>query len=224
MQPPAGHRPSQAAALPRDTVRTLSIVARHLVPLTCVLALDGSIAQFLLLNLFNITLTLACIGMVGVAVLMAGARVDHNLAESINTWSTLIGIAAVISLMLTGLFGWVIVLMAGNEASTLWDRTLVISLAAIVLGAIPGVVHQYRSDLAGSVPEAERKRRDQPEVFVQIASATLILILSMHAVQFGRAGALAMAIAVTIAFIARDLRPDLMRLLESRADARRGRA
>ncbi|MBX3693448.1 hypothetical protein [Dokdonella sp.] len=215
MASPTGGPPTPAEAPRRDVVHTLSVVARHLVPLLSVLVLGGSITQFLLLTLFNITFSLACIGMVGVAVSMVGAREDDSLAESIDTWATLIGVAAFISLLLTGLFGWVIVLMAGDEAGALWDRTLVIALAVIVLGAIPGVARQYRADLASGLSEAERMRRDQPEVFVHIVSATLILILSMHAVQFGRAGALAMAIAITAAFIARDLRPDLLRLLES---------
>jgi hypothetical protein len=63
------------------------------------------------------------------------------------------------------------------------------------------------------MPEEARKRRDQPVVGVHLFSAGFIFLLSIWTLDWGRSGAVLMALCVTALFVFRDLRPDLARAL-----------
>jgi hypothetical protein len=200
--------------LPRQhfsAAQNASIVARHLVPLALLWWYHSSIGQFLLLNVFNIALTIAGIGTVGVGVSMQGKFI--SVADEIAGWATLAAISLAISLGLTLLFGWVIALMASTEPGGFLNASLGWSLLLVIACALPGMYLQYRDDVRGGLDEETRKRRDQPQVLVHVLCAGLIFILSGHAAQWGRAGAIALALAMTALFILRDLRPDLARQL-----------
>jgi uncharacterized membrane protein YhdT len=194
--------------------QTVSIVARHLVPLLCVGWFGGSVLQFLLLQVFNLAFTIAGIGTVGVAVSTKQEKVvSTGAADRIGAWITLAAVCAGVSLTLSFLFGWVIAAFAANEAKGLWDPTLWWSVLAIVASAVPGLYMQLSDDLRTGMPEEARKRRDQPVVGVHLFSAGFIFLLSIWTLDWGRSGAVLMALCVTALFVFRDLRPDLARAL-----------
>ena len=193
--------------------QTVSIVARHLVPLLCVGWFGGSVLQFLLLQVFNLAFTIAGIGTVGVAVSTRQEVQSTGWADRIGSLLTLAAVCAGASLMLSFLFGWVIAVFAAQEAQGLWNATLWWSVLAIVASALPGLYLQYQEDLRAGLPEEVRKQRDQPVVGVHLFSAVFILMLSGWTLDWGRSGAILMALAVTALFVFRDLRPDLARAL-----------
>lgn len=201
--------------LPRQhfgAVQTISIIARHLIPLAGVLFFGGSAGQFLVLSVFNIAFTIACIGTLGVAVsTRQEVGPSPNLADAIGSWVTLFLVGAIASLVLTVMFGWVIALVASSQSPDLFNRSMGWSLLAILFSAAPGLFQQYQADLRSGMTEQQRKQRDQPNVLVHLVCAGLIFIMSGYADDFGRYGLPTMAIAVTALFIFRDLRPDLMR-------------
>ena len=82
-----------------------------------------------------------------------------------------------------------------------------------VLASLPGMVMQYYEDLGLNLSEDQRKRRDQPVVGVHLFSAVFIVILAGWTLEWGRVGAVLLALLVTAMFIFRDLRPDLARAL-----------
>jgi hypothetical protein len=190
-----------------------SIYARHLVPLASLLFFGGSVLQFLLLSVFNLAFTIAGIGTVGVAVSTRQEVKSTGLADQVGALVTLAGVCIGASLVLSFLFGWVIAVFAADEAQGLWDRTLWLSVLGIVLSALPGMVLQYQEDLRANLSEDARKRRDQPVVGVHLFSALFIFMLSAYTLNWGRVGAVLMALGVTALFIFRDLRPDLARAL-----------
>ena len=211
---PPGESPPEAR--PRGGAAA-SIMLRHLVPLGFLLLLGGSAAQFLLLNVFNIALTITCIGTLGVSVSMRGEMRSLGLANEISSWGTLLAITIGFSLLLTGLFGWVLVLAVSQlDEGGLFTKSLWWSLLAIVLCAAPELFRQYRQDVASKLGEEQRKRRDQPIVFIHLLCAGFIFVLSGYAFDMGRGGFVALAVLVTAIFIFRDLRPDLMRQLAPR--------
>ncbi|MFT3806310.1 hypothetical protein [Arenimonas sp.] len=194
--------------------QTASIVARHLVPLGLLLIFGGSAAQFLLLNVFNIAFTIMGIGTLGVSVSLRDEIRGFGLANEISSWGTLFAINLTGSLVLTGLFGWVLMLAVSHlDADGLLTPSLWWSLLAIVVCAAPDLFRQYRQDVASKLDEEQRKRRDQPLVFIHLLSAGFIFVLSAYAFQMGQSGFVALALLVTGMFIFRDLRPDLMRKL-----------
>jgi hypothetical protein len=202
------------AARPNFThAQQASIVARNLVPLACLAVFGGSVLQFLLLSVFNLAFTIAGIGTVGVAVSTRQEVTSTGVADQLGALVTLAAVCIGASLVLSVLFGWVIAVFAADEAQGLWDRTLWLSVLGIVVAALPGMVMQYRQDLLANLSEDERKRRDQPAVGVHLFSALFIFILSAYTLDWGRLGAVLMALAVTALFIFRDLRPDLARAL-----------
>jgi hypothetical protein len=204
------------APLARPTlnrIQVASIVAQHLVPLVALWLLHGSVENFLLLCVFNIAFTIAGIVAVGVGVSTEQELGDRGTANAVAALVTLAVVVVVLTLLLTGLFGWVIALVAANSVSGLWNAQLGWSVLSVVVAALPGMVQQYRQDLAGKLPDATRKQRDQPVILGQVMCAGLIFILSGYAPGFGRVGMILMALAVTALFIFRDLRPDLMRQL-----------
>jgi hypothetical protein len=204
------------APLPRPEFspwQTLSIVARHLVPLACLGWFGGSMLQFLLLSVFNLAFTIAAIGTVGVAVSTRQEVVSTGWADRIGAWLTLAAVCIGASLLLSFLFGWVIAVFAAHEAKGLWDPALWWSVLAIVASALPGLYMQYQDDLRSGLSEEARKRRDQPVVGVHLFSAAFIFLLAAWTLNWGRFGAGLMAVLVTTLFIFRDLRPDLARAL-----------
>ena len=205
------------APLPRQRftpTQTLTIVIRHLIPLIGLFFYDGSAGQFLILSVFNIAFTIACIGTLGIAV---STRQENgpspNIADEIVAWLLLLTIGIVVSLVLTTMFGWVIAIFVAATPEGLFTATLAWSVLAIVVFASPGLFQQYRSDLRSGMNEEQRKQRDQPNVLVHVLCAGLIFMLSGYINDFGRHGLLIAAVIVTALFIFRDLRPDLMREL-----------
>jgi hypothetical protein len=75
------------------------------------------------------------------------------------------------------------------------------------------MVMQYQADLDAKLDEETRKRRDRPEVGVQLFSAGFIFLLSAFTLGWEGVGAVLLALLVTALFIFRDLRPDLARAL-----------
>jgi hypothetical protein len=214
-EPPTPAEPYWAP-LPRQELgpaRTLAIVAQHLVPLVGLWWLGGSVENFLLLCVFNIAFSIACLVAVGLSVSTRQTVGDQGVADALGALITLMVIAAVITVVLTALFGWVVVLIASESALGVWNAPLGWSVLAIMMAALPGMSRQYRADLAATLPEKTRQQRDQPIIGVQLMCAGLMIILSGQVAQWGHTGTILMAIAVTALFIFRDLRPDLMRQL-----------
>ena len=193
--------------------QTASICARHLVPLACLALFGGSVLQFLLLSVFNLAFTIAGIGTVGVAVSTKQEVESTGMADQLGALVILAGVCIGAALVLSFLFGWVIAVFAADEAEGLWNRTLWLGVLATIAAALPGMVMQYYADLQANLSEDARKRRDQPVVGVHLFSAVVIFFLSAWTLDWGRAGAVMMALGVTALFIFRDLRPDLARAL-----------
>lgn len=197
-----------------DGWQTASILSRHLIPLACLLVFDGSAAQFLLLCVFNIAFTITSIGTLGVSVSMRDELQSFGWMNAVASWGSLLAITVGFSLLLTGLFGWVLALAASHlDADGLWTSYLGWSVLAIVLCAGPELFRQYRQDVMSRMPEEQRKQRDQPIVFMHLLCAGFVFLLSPYAFNAGRIGLTVLAFLVTALFIFRDLRPDLMRKL-----------
>lgn len=202
--------------LPRQPLTPLQILlacARHALPLAGLWLPGGSPENFLLLSVFNIAVSIAAIAVVGVAVSTRQEVGDRGLADTMSALALLAAIGIALAVLLTALFGWVIALMASVSDDGLWNAMLGWSALGIVLAALPEMVMQYRRDLAAKLSEDVRKRRDQPMIVGQVMCAGLIFILSGYAANGGRTGVMLMAAVVTVLFIFRDLRPDLMREL-----------
>jgi hypothetical protein len=190
-----------------------SIVAQNLVPLAGLWLLRGSVENFLLLSVFNIAFAIAGIVAVGVGVSARQELGDRGTADALASLGTLAMVTGVITLVLTALFGWVIALVASGSVLGLWNAPLGWSVLSVVIVALPGMVSQYRADLAANRPDETRKQRDQPVILGHVLCAGLVFMLSGYAPGWGRAGMILMAVAVTALFIFRDLRPDLVRQL-----------
>jgi hypothetical protein len=215
-KPPAGPAMPHWEPLPRVHLshgQQASIVLRHLVPLALLCVFGGSVLQFLLLSVFNIAFTIAAIGTVGVAVSTRQEVASTGWADQFGALLALAVVCIGTSLMLSMLFGWVIALVASDEAKGLWDPALWLGVLGLVASAVPGMVMQYRQDLAAKLPEDARKRRDQPVVGVHLFSAGFIFLLSGFTLGWEGVGAVLLALLVTALFIFRDLRPDLARAL-----------
>lgn len=196
-----------------NAVQTASIVARHVVPLAGLWWFNGSVENFLVLSVFNIAFSIACIAMVGLAVSTRQINGVVSAADSIGALLTLAVVGACVTLLLTAMFGWVIALIASESALGLWNAALGWSVLAIVIAALPEMVRQYREDMTAKLSEEARKKRDQPVVGGLLMCAGLIFILSGYAARWGHFGVILMALAITALFIFRDLRPDLLREL-----------
>lgn len=202
------------APLPRQhftPAQTAGIVVRHLIPLVGVLWFGWSAGQFLLLSVFNVAFSVACIGVVGVGV--STRRQDgpsKSWADELAFGMSLLAAGAVISLVLTGMFGWVIAVLASDSEHSLFNASLAWSALAMMASAAPALFTQYRADVRSSLSEEDRKKRDQPNVLVLVMCGGLIFIMSGYAADFSL---VALAMAVTALFTFRDLRPDLMREL-----------
>lgn len=211
---PAATRPRHGA------IGTAGIVVRNLVPLAMVLAFGWSIGQFLVLNVFNLTFAVTSIAIVGVSVSHREAMHASGTLDALGSWLMVIGAGAFVSLLLTAVFGWVVALMAWQDDGGLFDRGLLLAALAIVLAAAPGMYRQYRVDAASGLSEEGRKRRDQPQIHVLMASMAMILFASFWAAKGGRIGLHVLAVLVTVLSLLRDLRPDLLRRLMPDAASR----
>lgn len=194
-------------------METAGIVARHLIPLIGTLGFGWSAGQFLLLSVFNLAFSVACIGVIGVAVSMRKTYVSIGLADEISSWLTLVAIGIFLSLLLTALFGWVVALMLARDEGQLFSASLGWSAALMLVTTMPTLLLQYRADLRSPLSEEQRKQRDQPNVLSLLIGAGLIFVLSGQAANLGYAGVISMVVAVTALFLLRDLRPDLVREL-----------
>lgn len=203
------------ASLPRPRfgfAQTVAILVRHAIPLAGLVWFGGSPARFVLLSVFGIALGIACIGVVGVAVStrqQAGA--GRGIAGGIGDWLTLLAVGAGISVMLTALFGWIALALARERGEAVLDVSLGWSALAIVISAAPGVLQRYRADLLSTLDEEQRKRRDQPEVVALLFCGALAFMMCALARHLGRYAFGALSVAITLLFVFRDLRPDLVR-------------
>lgn len=192
-------------------MQTLVIVVRNVTPLICVLWFKSSALEFLLLSIFSLAITIACIGVGGVAVSTKREEAEMGRLNAVSAWISLALIGIFISLLLTAMFGWVIALFASFTKEGIFTPVLVWSALAIAVSAASGLYYQYQSDRRSGLSEILRKQRDQPIVLGHVLSAGLIFVLSGWLLNTGSLGLVAMTIAVTVLFIFRDLRPDLMR-------------
>ncbi|MEP7042276.1 MAG: hypothetical protein ABI843_04405 [Dokdonella sp.] len=197
--------------LPRphfSTAQTAGIVARHLIPIVGVLFFGWSASQFLLLSVFNIGFTIACMGCIAAAIAQHRQAVPSaSRADAIAGWITLFATGLLATLLFTAMFGWVIGLFVKWKLSIVWG-----ALATMVFAA-PAVIQQYQTDLASPLTEEERKKRDQPNIIGLVLCAGLLFMMSGYIEELGRFGLVIVVIAATGLFIFRDLRPDLMREL-----------
>jgi hypothetical protein len=200
---------------PRYTLlETLGVFVRHLIPLAGMLWLGWSAGQFLLLSVFDIAFSVACIGVVGVAVSTRKTVGNSTgLADRVAGWMVLVCVGMGICLLLTALFSWVIVLLATHEGQPLFDATLAWSAFAMVAAAGPALLRQYRADLHSPLSEEQRKQRDQPHVLGLVMCAGLIFIVAGNVAGLGRIGIALLVGAVIGLSLLRDLRPDLVREL-----------
>ena len=202
--------------LPRQRTsmqQTVAITVRNLIPVACVLFFGGSALEFLLLSVFSLAITIACIGVNGVAVSTKIEEANASTANAFARWILLIFVGLFIGLLLTVLFGWVIAVFASFGKKGIFTPTLLWSALAIAVSAVAELYRQYKADRHSGLGETLRKQRDQPIVLGHVLSAGLIFIMSGELLNMGRIGILVMTIAVTALFIFRDLRPDLMREL-----------
>lgn len=202
-----------AAPAARTRIETVGIIVRDVIPLAMVVAFGWSIGQYVLISVFDLTFAVTSIAMVGVSVSHREVMNASGPLDALGSWLAVIGAGALVSLLLTAVFGWVVALLAWREEGRLFDRTLVLSALAIVLAAAPAMYRHYRADVASGLPEAARKRRDEPRIQILMASMAMILFASFWAAQGGRIGLYALAVAVTALSLLRDLRPELLRRL-----------
>jgi hypothetical protein len=193
--------------------QVVAVLVRNLAPLAGVLAFGWSIGPFLLMSVFNIAFAIGCIGAVGVTVSQRQfASTTHPSAPGVLAdLLRMLCTAGIAAFLFSALFGWVVAVLAIEERASVFDRALLWSVAATIASAVPGLLAQYRHDLALGIGEATRKERDQPAVLVLLMSGGLVFILSGYAARFGNHGLWALAFAVTALFVLRDLRPDLLR-------------
>lgn len=211
-RPPA--RQAGPAPVPRQPltgIQAASTIVRNTVPLVGVLFLGHSAGNFVLLSVFNLALTIAGLGVIGVAVPQHGKYISTS--DLIAGIGSLLLIGMGITIVLTGLFGWAIAVFIDLTEHALFTRSLFWSALSIALCALPGMWQQYHDDVRSKLDDAQRKRRDQPLVFIHLLTAGLIFVFCPYAFEFGRSGMIAAALVVTAMFTFRDLRPDLMRKL-----------
>jgi hypothetical protein len=150
---------------------------------------------------------------VALAVATKPTRARNGSGDSALAWLMIVGIGVVAALLVTALFGWVLALVASMTETGLWHRSLAWGALAMTIGAVPGLAAQYRDDVRAQRSEAERQRRDQPQVFELMLAAGVIFLLGGPIAGAGRVGLVVMALLVTAMLVVRDVRPDLVRKL-----------
>lgn len=206
-------QPGASAGARPDPLQSALIVARHAVPLVGLFAFGASVEYFLLLSVFDVAVAVACIAVVALAVATRQEVGDRGAADAIAALLFLVAIGIAAAVAFTALFGWVTVLLAAWTPGGLWAPQLWGSALAMVVFALPGVVRQYRDDMAAALTSEARKRRDNPVIGAHLLSAGLLFLLSGYAGDFDHAGRIAIAFLVTAMFVFRDLRPDVVRRL-----------
>jgi hypothetical protein len=191
----------------------LGLALRHGVPLGGAIFSETGAIDFLLLSLYGLGLSLSGLGVVALAVATRPTREPNGFADTAMAWSLIAGIGLVGALVVTALFGWVLALVASMTETGLWHRSLAWGALAMTVGVVPGLMAQYRDDIRTQRPEAERQRRDQPQVFELMLIAGFIFLLGGPIAGMGRGGLVAMALLVTAMVVFRDVRPDLLRKL-----------
>jgi hypothetical protein len=200
------------ARTPITRTQFTSILIRHAIPLAGLVVLGGTVENFLVLSVFDLSLAIACIGVIGVAVSTRPIRLASSPADTIGSWVLLVLVGAGATVGLTVMFGWVVALIAAlSSPDGLWNKALGVSIVSIVGAAMPQLVQQYRSDVASGLSDAQRQQRDRPRIGGNLFCAGMIFVLGGFMAQFGHGGVVAMAFVITALLVFRDLRPDLMR-------------
>jgi hypothetical protein len=211
----SGENPAQTSASssqpregqPLTAAQAAGIVIRHLVPVFGVLFLGWSAQQFLLMSMFNIAFSIACIGTISVAV--SGHQkgtVSQSKADSVRNWLSLLAGALLVTLILTAALGWWIVLISPRDGPPLLVRSLAWAALSMIISAAPGLLRQYRSDLHSTLTVKQRRERDQANGILLFVCGVLIFMMANTILALTVVGATAL-------FIVRDLRPDLLRRL-----------
>ena len=171
-------------------------------------------SQFALLSVFNVALSIGIIAVVGLGASILNTENDNHvpLVDRVREWARLLAVAAVIVLMLTTMFGWLIIVMAPEGGHLLASRSLWSGALSTLVTAVPIAIAQLRADAESGLSEERRKQRDQPKVGVLFLSGIIFFALSSYAASwFGTFGLLPLMIAITGFLIFSDLRPDLLR-------------
>jgi hypothetical protein len=178
------------------------VVIRHLIPVAMVVFLKGSASQFLLLSIFNIAFTVACIGGIGTAV--SAAKRKSGRARGEGATAVTIGAVVVVTLILTVTLGWWIVPIAAQEGDRVLTGSLGLSAVAIVVAALPSLRFHFADDMNSSLTESERMTRDR-------SNAGLLLLCGVLIFFMANISLVVTMIGTVVLFIVADLRPDLIR-------------
>jgi hypothetical protein len=189
------------------------IVVRHLIPVAGTLWFGWSLSQFALLSIFNIAFSLGCIAFVGLgaSTLKAAEENQTGFVDGIGAWLSLLAATTLVIVLFTGMFGWLVFVMAPEGAHLLSERSLWMAALTMIVAAAPAVAAQLRIDAHSNQTEEQRKQRDQPAAGVLFLSGIVVFAMSGYAAGLGAFGLYPLMFAITAFFIFRDLRPDLMR-------------
>ncbi|MEP6939912.1 MAG: hypothetical protein ABI846_09115 [Rudaea sp.] len=189
---------------------------RHLIPVIGTLWFGWSASQFGLLSVFNIAFSIACIAVVGVGASMLKASTSKATSAwaRIEPWISLAVVASFVTVLLTAMFGWIIVVMAPEGAALFGDRRLWFGALGMVAAALPGVLAGLRADARSGLSDEQRKKRDQPRAGVLFFTGVIVFMGSGYAASwFGSWGLYPLMLLITVLLLLGDLRPDLMREL-----------
>jgi hypothetical protein len=199
--------PEPREGQPLTVAQAAGIVIRHLVPVYGVLFLGWSAQQFLLMSIFNIAFSIACIGTISVAVSrQQKGTATHGAAGSIRSWISLLAGALLVTLILTAALGWWILVISPRGGPPLLVRSLAWAALSMIVSAAPGLLRQYRSDLHSTLSAKQRRERDQANGMLLFVCGVLIFMMANTILPLTVIGATAL-------FIVRDLRPGLLRQL-----------
>ncbi len=182
------------------------IVVRHALPVITNLWFGWSVPQFIVLTVFNIGLSISCLAGYGAmesTIKEAGS--NPSPAQQIGMWLSLTLWTLFFALVLTAIFGWVV--LARLPEGTLHDRALWLSALSMVMAAMPGYRDQILADIHAKLSVVQRRARDTPIAVILLTSGTLVLLLSWF---LPRENLVPLMLAATAFFIFRDLRPDLV--------------
>jgi cobalamin synthase len=136
------------------------------------------------------------------------------MVDALATLAMLGLVGLVVSLGLTAMFGWGLMMVASDTPGEVYNAMLGWSVFGIVLGTVPTLMKRYRDDRRGGLSEAQRQERDRPQVLLHVLCAGVLFFMWGLFGQFGTGGLVVLALLVTAVFTYRDLRPErLPRLL-----------
>jgi hypothetical protein len=200
-----------ALAPPRPVqfARIAGIVLRHAIPIVGMLWFGWSVAQFLLLTVFNYGLTIANVGLVGItAMTLRGDDGKPPEKFGIGNLPALLATTAFIALLLTALGGWPIFVLAGVDTGILGEPNLWWSALAMELSAAPALLAEIRDKARSPLSLEQLKARDQPRVGAAFLGIVTSAIFSAWAVKMGAFGVVFAVMAFTVFGLLRELRPD----------------